>query len=539
MLYFLASLKNLFALLGLISLFLAALIRFFLPQLDTSITGLLLLTLILFLFYLFAARSELKGFITSKRGRYSLNTGIMIVVFIAIMVGANYLGLTQHHRFDMTAENRFTLAPQTIRVIKNLKEPVEVIGFFPNDSQYQELKSEVRHLLEEYRYYNRKFQFRFVDPELDPLLAREFGVTRHGTIVFSSGTRRKLVQQANEQSFTGALLEVTGVEAKKVFFLIGHGERDIRSQRSDGYSLAGMGLISELYKVSTLNLTLTPEVPKDCAVLIIAGVKNALPSREKKAIVDYLKRQGKVFFLVDPDNLSKDILDILHPWGISLAPGRIIDKASYAAPEMSTPAVFKGKYPPVVISSGLDTTYFPKATAVVLTNELERVIYADEKSQSEPKWPASPVQHPNLAILPIVLSTNQSWLEFNENALSEKTKELKGPLAIGAMLIASSQLADDNPETIKEGKLTRIVVMGDSDFASNANFRNGGNGDLFLNSVNWLAEEENLISIRPKQYSFRRLLVGKDTERFIRYSSVGLLPILILMLGAIIWWRRR
>jgi len=526
----LTSLRNLFAL---------PLIRFFLPQLESSIMGLLLLTLILFLLYLLGARAELRGFFTSRKGRYSLNTGIMIAVFIGIMIGANYLGLMRHHRFDMTAENLFTLSPQTVRVIKALKEPVEVIGFFPTEGQYQEVKREVRHLLEEYRYHNRKFQFRFVDPETDPVLAREYGVIRHGTIVFSSGTRRKLLQQANEQIFTGALLEVTGVEAKKVFFLIGHGEREFQSQRSEGYSLAALGLIRDLYQVAALNLTLTPEVPKDCAVLIMAGVKKALPPREKKAIMDYLKRQGKVFILVDPDTLTKDILDILSPWGISLVQGRIIDKASYAAPEMSSPAVFKGNYPPVVITSGLDTTYFPEATAVILTNELERVIYADEKSQSEPKWPASPVQHPNLAILPIVISTNQSWIEFNEKAASKNADERKGPLAIGAMLVASNQLADNNQVTLKEDKLTRIVIMGDTDFASNTHFRNGGNGDLFLNAVNWLAEEENLISIRPKQYSFRRLLVGKDTERFIRYSSVGLLPVLILILGAVIWWRRR
>jgi ABC-type uncharacterized transport system involved in gliding motility auxiliary subunit len=274
-------------------------------------------------------------------------------------------------------------------------------------------------------------------------------------------------------------------------------------------------------------------------VLILAGVKKDLTSGEKKALQSYLQKKGKIFILADPTDLSPDVKDILSPWGLSLSPGRIIDKASYAAPEMSSPAVFKGNYPPVILTSGLDTTYFPEAAAVILTSELERVLYSDEKTKPEMRWPVSPVQYPGLAILPIVLSTSQSWVEFDQKVSSLNDREQKGPLAIGAMVIAGKQIAEEGPIESRGDKLTRIVLIGDTDFAANAHFRNGGNGDLFLNAVNWLAEEEHLISIRPKHYSFRRLLVGKDTERFIRYSSVGLLPALVLILGAVIWWRRR
>jgi len=107
------------------------------------------------------------------------------------------------------------------------------------------------------------------------------------------------------------------------------------------------------------------------------------------------------------------------------------------------------------------------------------------------------------------------------------------------MLIASAPLVEETSLFSKREKLTRLVVIGDSDFASNVHIQNGGNGDLFLNAVNWLAEEEHLINIRPKQYSFRRLVIGKNAVKFIRYSSVGLLPVLVLIVGGIIWWRKR
>jgi ABC-type uncharacterized transport system involved in gliding motility auxiliary subunit len=536
----LKRIKNLALILGGVSLFIAALVGFFLPELTPSVLGLLILSLVLLVIFLIGARVEIKVFLRSKRGRYGLNTVVMIAVFIAIMICANYLGIIKHRRFDVTASSQFTLAPQTVNVIKGLKADVMAIGFFPGDMQYQDAKNMVQNLLEEYRYFNRKFDFKFVDPEAKPALAKKYQVKYNGTIVFESGSRRKSITEVTEQSFTGALLEVTGVKAKKVYFLTGHGERDINDKSEGGYNLAGRGLIRDLYKVETLNLTLIPKVPEDCAVLIVAGSKKALPLVEKKAVQDYLKGHGKVLFLIDP-NPPSEIKELLTDYGIDIDQGRVIDKSAYAAPDMASPAVFRGSYPPVVITSGLYTTYFPEAASIVLTSELSRVLEkarADEKRQT--KWPETPVHYGNLVVLPVVLTTPSSWVEKEEKKPeSEAYKKTKGPLAIGAMLIASAPLLGEESSKTDGEKLTRLVVIGDSDFASNVHIQNGGNADLFLNSVNWLAEEEHLISIRPKQYSFRRLVVSKNAGRFIRYSSVALLPLLAILLGGIIWWKKR
>lgn len=530
----LASLKNLAAILCAVGVFIAILIRFFLPELTESVLGLLIVSLVLFLIFVIGARKEIKDFMLSRRGRYGLNTIVMIVVFIAILICANYLGVIKHRRFDVTSSSQFTLAPQTVNVIKGLKAPVQAIGFFPSGSQFQAPRREVQNLLEEYRYFNRDFSFKFVDPEAKPALAKQYQVRYNGTIIFESGSRQKVILGANEQNFTGALLEVTGIKAKKIYFLTGHGERDMNDKGEGGYFVARRGLIRDLYQMETLNLTLTPEVPQDCAVLILAGAKKAFPPAEKKALQDYLKRNGKILFLVDP-NPPTEITEIMAEWGITIDQGRVIDKRAYAAPDMASPAIFRGNYPPYVITAGLDTTYFPDAAAVILTNELSRVLVkkdTDKDKAAEAKWPLTPVQYGNVAVLPALLTTQSSWLE-------KTGKKTQGPLALGAMLIASAPLVEEMASDLKRGKLTRLVVIGDSDFASNVHIQNGGNGDLFLNAVNWLAEEEHLINIRPKQYSFRKLVIGKNAVRFIRYSSVGLLPVLVLIMGGIIWWRKR
>lgn len=537
---FLSLFKRLAAVLGVAGLFLALLIRFFIPELTASVIGLLILSLILFLISILGGWTEIITFCRSKRFRYGLNTLVMIVLFIALMTLANYLGILKHQRFDLTATGKFTLAPQTVKVVQGFKEPVKALCFFPNDMEHEKAKRKAQDLLEEYQYANKNFSFHFIDPESQPALSRQYKVRQYGTIVFISGSRQKAVITPTEQNFTGALLEVSGAQAKKVYFLTGNGEHDIANRDGDGYSEARSGLIRDLYQVQTLNLNLIREIPPDCAVLIMAGTKKSLSPEAQKIIRAFLEKHGKVLMLIDP-NPPLEVKELLSDWGLTVNEGRVMDPGAYVAPDMAVPAIFKGQYPPVVITAGLDTTYFPEASSFDLAKDLKAVLEAMQK-QGEVKagWPLRAVQYQNLAILPVLLTTPESWMEKGESK-SPGSEKTRSPQALGAMIIAGRPVVAGSPPPSpeKKEKLTRLIVIGDSDFTSNLNFGNGGNGDLFLNSVNWLAEEEHLISIRPKPASFRRLLVTNNQLRFIRYSSLGLLPLLSLLLGGIIWWRKR
>jgi ABC-type uncharacterized transport system involved in gliding motility auxiliary subunit len=501
---------------------------------------LLLLALLLFTISVLGSLTAIREFVAGKRSRYWLNTMAMIAVFVAIMIVANYLGATRHRRFDLTASGRFTLAAQTIKIIKGLESPIQAIGFFPDDPHHRPARAAARNLLEEYGHFSQKFTFKFVDPEIQPAVARQYRVSADGSIVFVSGLRQKTVREIDEQTFTGALLEVVGVQAKKVYFLSGHGERDIKDPGPAGCDLARRGLIRELYQVETLNPASTPMIPPDCAVLVIAGPQKTFQLRETDAISNYLRRNGKVLLLADPDP-PPGVNRILQDWGIAIAKGRIFDQKAYAVPDTNTPAVFKGNYPPLIITTGLDTTYFPEATAVMLTAELQRILKnAATGGDAQPKWPLTPIEQENFAILPAVLTTPASWLEVSaDQADAVAIGKIEGPLALASLVIARASLIGGAPADSNTQKLTRLAIIGDSDFISNAHIQNGGNGDLFLNAVNWLAEEESLINIRPKHLIFRRLLISAGELRFIRYSSVGLLPLLALIVGAALWWRNR
>lgn len=531
----LASFRILSLILGLVSFFIAVLVQLFL-QLAVSAIGLIILGSVLLLISLLGSQERIRDFLIDKRSRYGLNSAIMIVMYIGIMLLANYLGAIGHLRLDLTASGRFTLSPQTVRVIKNLRSPVEAIAFFPDVSQYRAERREAQYLMEEYRFFNRMFSFRFIDPETEPAMARRYRIRSDGTIVFVSGERQKSVMRISELEFTGAILEVIGVRAKKIYFLSGHGERDVTDTDGDGYSVVRMGLARDLYTVETLNLTREGGVPDDCAVLVIAGARKSFPAADTRAIGEYLRGYGKMLLLVDP-NPPTEIRQILADWGLTISGGRIIDRVAYAVPDQATPAIYRGNYPPMIITRALDTTYFPDATSVDLSSELIRVVAARRKGEgTEPAWPLATVQYSNLVILPALLTSRESFLETGRD--SGVSKERK-PLVLGAMLVASAPLTGESPRISSEDKLTRLVIIGDSDFASNAHIHNGGNGDLFLNSINWLAEEEHLINIRPRQQSFRRLLVNENASRFIRLSSAVLLPLLVLVLGVILWWRNR
>jgi ABC-type uncharacterized transport system involved in gliding motility auxiliary subunit len=409
-----------------------------------------------------------------------------------------------HRRFDVTAGGQFTLTPQTQRILKELQQPVTALGFFPATATYQAAKRAAENLLAEYRYHSSNLDYQFVDPETQPAIARQYRVKDYGTIMFVGGGRQKAVRlldervfAAPEQFFTGALLEVTGVQQKTVYFLTGHGERSVNSTGKSGYSLARMGLIRDLYRAEILDLARTPEVPGDCAVLILAGPDKGFREAEIRAVEKYLERSGKLLVLVDP-NPPPEVTGLLANWGVAVGQGRIVDEGAFVEPDKTTPAVLRGTYPPVVVAQG------------------------------------------TIAVLPLAVTTASSWLEIDATAGQfDEGVDTKGPLALGCLVMAGGPLRRTQPPASPTDKLTRLAVIGDSDFATNEHFTSGGNSDLFLNAVNWLAEEEQLISIRPKPFTFRRLLASKEALRFMRFSSVGLLPLAVLLAGGFVWWRRR
>ena len=392
--------------------------------------------------------------------------------------------------------------------------------------EFQILRDISEDLLTEYDRRSTKFDFRFVDPELRPEEAGRLQVTQFPAIVFEAMDSGRIYQIAGpvEQEFTTALLVVTGTEQKIVYYLTGHGEPSITDPDDPtGYSIAARGIVGDNYRLVPLSLVDERQQgwPEDAAALVIVRPQKDLLQQEKDALHSYLRGGGEALFLMEADTPA-GFKEILGRWGIALGEGAIVDAASHIANEERTPILDRFSYVnETEITPDLAQTFFPDATSIEPAVELEEL-------------------EGTILISPLGLTSFDSWLETDpEKNEFDAATDTPGPLAIGVALRAIAPLGEEPLPSDGDPDLTSIVVIGDSDFANNRFFTSLSNGDLFLNSINWLAEDYELISIRPKASSRRPLIITTREFDFIRWSSWLLMPLAVLSLGGAVWWRRR
>ena len=514
-------LSGLLAVLGLATLLTGLVVMVLLTGIRLAAWGMLALGVLLLATAFVIDFRKVSGAITGKRGLFSTGTTVMVSIFIGITVLANAISIGTFHRFDATGLSQFTLTTQTKDTLTQLAEPVRISIFsIPGDL----LGNVISDFISEYQNYTEELSLDTIDPEEHPDQARQYGITFYPTLVFESGGNERLVfpqeivsQQADgeisvdmEHPFTSAILEVSGITQKKVYFLTGHGE----SSTSADYTAVRQGLLDNLYKVGTLDLDFTPEIPPDTTALVITGPETSPTKAEIALIEGFLENKGWLMVLLNPNSPS-EYRQLLSGWGVNVENGTVIDPSSYVSPSIDNPLV-----PQERNMMGLSDTYFPGATAVIPQEE-----YSDLIIQQ-----------------PLFFTSQDSWLEKNFD--TSKTPELDdgidkpGPLALG-VLIAGVSDEGGGTEIPEAAQITRLIVVGDSDFASDRHYHNGDNGILFLNMVELLTAGKELISIERKVLPFRRLLVSQETANFINISSIALLPLLVLMVGGVIWWRRR
>lgn len=512
--------SGLLAVLGLLALLVGFIVMLVLPGIQYAAWGILALGVILLAIAFIIDFRRVSSALTGRRGRLGVGTTVMVSVSIGIFILVTAISIGNYHRFDLVGVEQFILTSQTKEVLSNLETPVQALCFFtPIDPTGLDINIYATSLLTRYQDHTDQLRVETIDPDEHPDQARQYGIIEYQTVVFKSGERYRLVSPQEiivqaEHAFTSAILEVTGIVQKKVYFLTGHGESNINSTASNGYSRARQGLLDNLYKVRTLDLAYTPGIPEDCTALIIVAPRKSLTSSEIEIIERYLENDGWLMILTNPES-PPEIKQLLSSWGIDIEDGIIIDRSSYVAPSIDNPIV-----PRTRNFFGLSETYFPGATAIIPQEEV-----AD-----------------NIEMLPLLWTSQDSWLEKDFDPLKEpefdEGIDLEGPLALGVLIATvPAKGAEEEPPEEYEG--TRLVVIGDSDFASNDHFYNGNNSDLFLNAVHLLTAGKELISIERKVLPFRRLVIGAEAANFIRISSIGLLPLIVLLVGGVIWWRRR
>ena len=490
------------------------------------------------------------SFIKGRRGKYGTNSAIMFVCVLTIIILGNSFFVINSYRFDTTATRVFSLSKQTEKLLANLETPVRANAFFvPTDNDQAKLKTNAEDLLSEFAKKSSKFSYRFTDPQLNKTLAIKYGVMQYPAIVFedlSSGKQQPVYEKAfnpfSEQDFITAMLIAMGDKQKVIYYSNGHKEkslsRDISTNEvtDEGIDYFIEGLKRDNYDVKSINFEQVESVPSDAAALIIIGPKSALPQNHAKMIADYIAVGGRIAFLLDP-NPHVTWNELLSNWGIIVSQQPIADPlSSLAGSKFLTPLLQKSnnQFVPeqkllqytrnnsaetkriLSITDQINAAFFPGAGAIIETiNENERPFH---------------VQNIQLGV-----STAISWLEpdIEEPQFDENT-DIQGPFSMISIIESTGPVTTNAPIF----DLSKIMIFGDSDFVTNKWFYSNQNSDLILNSMAWLAEDYEVISIRPKVVPFRSIVVNRREREVLKLTS-GLPFVLMLVTSTVVWWRRR
>jgi ABC-type uncharacterized transport system involved in gliding motility auxiliary subunit len=453
--------------------------------------------------------AEVRAYSGRRSTKLGANTTVMTAAVLAILGFANFLGYRHHKRFDLTTEKLYSLSDQTRKVVSGLQTDVKVIKFDKTDD------SELRDQMHEYRNLSSHISYDRVDPQAKPEVANQYKITHFGEVIVASDKRTERPQDTNEQTLTDAILKVTMESVKSICFLEGHGEKSISSTEGDGYDTVSRLLKNENYETKKVNLVSSNQVPSDCEVLVVAGPKQGLFPQEAAMIGKYLDGGGKVMLLLDPD-VDANLGDVIAAWNIKLGNDTVIDTSGVGRLFGTGPGVplvmTYGSHPVTKDMEG-NMSFFPLARSVSSSGSSGSGVSDTELLKtSDHAW----------AVADLKADTKGDELVFDES------RDKKGPISLG---VAASKPVGD--------KEARLVVIGDSDFATNTYSRLQRNGDLFLNAVSWLAQDENLISIRPKAPTDRRVTMNASQQNLLFWLTILFLPGAVIGSGVYIWWKRR
>jgi len=462
--------------------------------------------------------------------KYASNYVVSVVLVVALVSGLNYLGQRHDKRFDLTSVGRYTLAPQTSQVLDKLSKKLEIKAFFPG-GDYPPLEE----LLTEYRTRSREVSFQFIDPDKQPDVAKQYGVTVYGTfsnpftgsslkfgtvVLLYDGRQEKIEkrsEEVQEQDLTNAIIKIQKTESQKIYFVQGHGEKDPGDTERQGYENAKKALEEEGFKVETANLASEAKVPADAKVLIFAGPTSEPFSQELEYVNDFLNRGGGVLLLLDPPPAAS-FAPFLKGWGVTPDDDIVLDVSGAGRLMGAGPSI------PLVLQYEQHR----------ITDRFRNMTFFPYSRSIEP----SKESVTGVTVQPLFKSNPNSWGETdlkNPEASYDEKKDLKGPLTLAVAVTKEVKPAAGETKAVE----ARMVVVGDSDFATNPYFGTQGNGNLFLNMVSWLGEEEDLISIRPKSPQDRRIILSQSQQSMIRLVVLFILPGCVLLAGIVVWSRRR
>ena len=518
---------------GVVLVFAAVAIRFLKPEWQQWQHGLALAGLACTLLYILSQWREIGRVFSGRQARFGTLAAASIAVVLAILVAINYLAERHNKRWDFTESKEFSLSDQTRKILEGLQKPVAVKVFTRSDDFER-----FRDRLDQYEYVSQQLKIEYIDVEKKPSIANQYKIQSIGTVVVEHEGRSERVTSDSEQEITNAIVKATSGKQHKVYFVEGHGERTPDATDNTGYSTIAGSLTSENFSHDKIVLAQQKEIPADASLLVVAGPKTDFFPAELDMIKAYLAKGGKILFMLDPPERAEtppltNLIALLKEWAIEVENNVVVDVSGMGqllGTGAEVPVAARYEQHPI-------TDRFKLITAYRLARAVTPVSGGVNGRHAQT----------------LVMTGPNSWAEtdikrlMTSGEVSRDTEQgdKAGPISLAAAVSAPAEAPAPTPDAKPDDTdappkaETRIVVFGDSDFAANAWLGIPGNRDLFMNTINWLAQQENMISIRPRDPKDRRITLTADQQTRIFWITVVIIPGLVLLAGVQTWWRRR
>ncbi len=539
-----------------------------------SVGGMVILVAWLVLFL--RSNKNFWGLRSTEAGTNAIIATVAVVVILGLV---NFLAIRYSVRIDFTETKIFTLSPQSQEIVAQLPQALKVYIFErqPNPAD--------RELLENYRRNSPKFNFEFVDPQVNLKLTRQFEVKSLGEVYLKYGDKQQLVQtlspntRLSEVQLTNAIAKIQRDKPPIIYFLQGHGEPPLQAGKGS-LSQAVTALENQGYIVKPLNLFTNPLIPPDASTIVVTTPKRELLPGEVKAIEKYLERGGNLLVMLNA-NVRSGLQPLLKKWGIILDRRLLVDASGTGQ----------------ILGLGPATTLVGDYGAHPITEDFTQGISVFPLARAIMTKPVEGIE-----AVALMITNNQTWAELNlesEEVELNLDEDIPGPLDVGVALVRKESKTDTSqpktpteenknerqqssdldskpqlqpgepsapsaPEETDESLPTppevkipeqqqsptsnadaskpeaKMVVIGNSNFATDGWFQQQLNGDIFLNSVGWLAnEEEKIFSIGPKESKNRRLNLTAQQAGIISWLALLIVPALGFLAAIITWWKRR